>query len=67
MLRTRSFQRARDRTMGVWERPTPAFLDALEREFHFFAAARAWLDSQKAVNAMHAGQAGVFVSLVEIF
>jgi len=52
-----------DRTMGVWERPAPAFLDALGDAFGFEPPRDHGLDSQKSVKAMHDGRAKVFVSL----
>ncbi len=52
-----------DRTMGVWERPTPAFLDALENAFKFPVPREHGFDSQKSVMAMHDGRGKVFVSL----
>jgi len=52
-----------DRTMGVWERPAPAFLDALGHAFGFEPPRDHGLDSQKSVKAMHDGRAKVFVSL----
>jgi len=52
-----------DRTMGVWERPQPEFLDALASAFRFSPPREHGLDSQKAVKAMHDGLGKVFVSL----
>jgi molybdopterin-dependent oxidoreductase alpha subunit len=52
-----------DRTMGVWERPAPEFLDALEQAFAFAAPRDPGLDSVKSVKAMHDGRVKVFVSL----
>jgi molybdopterin-dependent oxidoreductase alpha subunit len=52
-----------DRTMGVWERPSPKFLDALAAAFHFEPPREPGLDSQKSTLAMHQGKCKVFVSL----
>lgn len=52
-----------DRTMGVWERPKPEFLDALERAFHFAPPRNHGHDSQRAAKAMYEGRGKVFVSL----
>jgi molybdopterin-dependent oxidoreductase alpha subunit len=52
-----------DRTMGIWEQPTPQFLDSLEREFNFSAPRRHGLDTVHAIQAMHAGHAKVFFAL----
>lgn len=52
-----------DRTMGVWERPPMAFLDALEKEFSF-APPRKWgLDTVEALHAMHDGDVKVFFAI----
>jgi molybdopterin-dependent oxidoreductase alpha subunit len=52
-----------DRTMGIWERPSPAFLDRLGAEFRFEPPRRHGLDSVGAIEAMHAGHAEVFLAL----
>jgi molybdopterin-dependent oxidoreductase alpha subunit len=52
-----------DRTMGIWERPTPAFLDALAREFDFAPPRRHGLDTVESIKAMHAGKAKVFFAM----
>jgi molybdopterin-dependent oxidoreductase alpha subunit len=52
-----------DRTMGIWERPRPAFLDALEREFGIRAPRRPGLSTIEAIRAMADGSAQVFVGL----
>jgi len=52
-----------DRTMGVWERPRPEFLDRLQRTFHFDPPREPGFDSQEAALAMHAGRVKVFISL----
>ena len=52
-----------DRTMGIWERPPAAFLDALEREFGFTPPREHGLDTVGAIRAMHAGRARVFFAM----
>jgi molybdopterin-dependent oxidoreductase alpha subunit len=49
--------------MGIWERPTPAFLDALAREFDFEPPRRHGFDTVEAIKAMHAGRAKVFFAM----
>ncbi|MCA1565394.1 MAG: FdhF/YdeP family oxidoreductase [Acidobacteria bacterium] len=52
-----------DRTMGIWERPTAAFLDALAREFGFEPPRAHGFDTVEAIKAMHAGAAKVFFAM----
>ncbi|HEX7051093.1 MAG TPA: FdhF/YdeP family oxidoreductase [Longimicrobiales bacterium] len=52
-----------DRTVGIWDRPKPELLDALEREFGFEPPRHHGLDTVKAIEAMHAGRARVFFAL----
>jgi len=52
-----------DRTMGICERPQPAFLDALEREFGIRPPREAGLDTVRAIRALHEGRARVFMGL----
>jgi len=52
-----------DRTVGITERPAPAFLAALEREFGFAPPREPGFDTIAAIQAMHAGRARVFVGL----
>ncbi|MCE9673551.1 FdhF/YdeP family oxidoreductase [Myxococcus stipitatus] len=52
-----------DRTMGIWERPRPAFLDALAREFDFEPPRHHGLDVVAALHAMHEGRVRVFFAL----
>ena len=52
-----------DRTMGVWERPKPAFLDKLQSVFGFDPPRHDGYDVVESIKAMHAGKAKVFVSL----
>ncbi|MBO8188048.1 FdhF/YdeP family oxidoreductase [Streptomyces spirodelae] len=52
-----------DRTMGIFERPAPAFLDALEREFGFAPPREHGYDVVRAIRAMRDGQAKVFFAM----
>jgi molybdopterin-dependent oxidoreductase alpha subunit len=52
-----------DRTMGIWERPTDAFLDRLGSEFSFEPPRRHGYDTVNAIEAMHAKEARVFFAL----
>ena len=52
-----------DRTMGIWERPTDAFLEKLGSEFSFEPPRRHGYDTVKAIEAMHAKNARVFFAL----
>jgi molybdopterin-dependent oxidoreductase alpha subunit len=52
-----------DRTMGIWERPTDAFLDRLGEEFEFEPPRNHGFDTVRAIHAMHEGQGRVFFAL----
>jgi molybdopterin-dependent oxidoreductase alpha subunit len=52
-----------DRTMGIYEQPSPAFLQALGAEFSFNPPAEHGLDTVDAIRAMRAGQTHVFFAL----
>ncbi|HEY5154774.1 MAG TPA: FdhF/YdeP family oxidoreductase [Acidimicrobiales bacterium] len=52
-----------NRTMGIWERPTPAIMDGIERRFGFAPPRGAGLGTVAAVRAMAAGRIGVFFGL----
>jgi len=52
-----------DRTVGIWERPTDAFLDRLGAEFNFEPPRNHGFDTVKSIQAMHDGQAKVFFAL----
>ncbi|MFB4309131.1 FdhF/YdeP family oxidoreductase [Actinomadura sp. GTD37] len=52
-----------DRTMGIWERPKPAFLDALAAEFGFEPPREHGLDTVDAIRAMRDGRARVFLGM----
>jgi len=52
-----------DRTVGIWERPKPAFLDSLEKEFTFSAPRHHGYDVVEAIKAMHEKKAKVFFAM----
>lgn len=52
-----------DRTMGIWERPTEAFLNSLGNEFNFEPPRRHGYDTVNAIAAMHEKKARVFFAL----
>jgi molybdopterin-dependent oxidoreductase alpha subunit len=52
-----------DRTMGIYEKPAPAFLDALGAEFSFTPPAEHGFDVVDAIRAMRAGRTHVFFAL----
>ncbi|MFN2538928.1 MAG: FdhF/YdeP family oxidoreductase, partial [Mycobacteriales bacterium] len=52
-----------DRTMGISERPTEAFLDALETEFGFAPPRQHGHDTVDSIRAMRAGDVDVLMSM----
>ncbi|MFF7354711.1 FdhF/YdeP family oxidoreductase [Streptomyces filipinensis] len=52
-----------DRTMGIFERPAPAFLDALEKEFGFAPPREHGFDVVRAIRALRDGEAKVFFAM----
>jgi molybdopterin-dependent oxidoreductase alpha subunit len=52
-----------DRTMGIYEKPAAAFLDALEREFGFAPPREHGFDTVETIRAMRDGTARVFVGM----
>ncbi|MFE3018599.1 FdhF/YdeP family oxidoreductase [Streptomyces sp. NPDC059256] len=52
-----------DRTMGIFERPAPAFLDALEREFGFAPPRHHGFDVVRSIEALRDGRAKVFFAM----
>ncbi len=52
-----------DRTMGIWEKPKPAFLDALEKATGIRAPRHHGLDTVSAIHALHEGRARVFFAM----
>ena len=52
-----------DRTMGVWERAKPQFLDKLGAEFNFAPNHEHGFDTVETIQAMHAGKVKVFFGM----
>jgi molybdopterin-dependent oxidoreductase alpha subunit len=52
-----------DRTMGIYEKPADAFLDALAAEFGFTPPRRHGYDTVDTIHAMRAGAVDVFVGM----
>jgi molybdopterin-dependent oxidoreductase alpha subunit len=52
-----------DRTMGIFERPAPAFLDALEKEFGFVPPREHGFDVVRAIRALRDGEAKLFFAM----
>jgi molybdopterin-dependent oxidoreductase alpha subunit len=52
-----------DRTMGIWERPSAAFLDRLGHEFGFEPPRAHGHSTVEAIQAMHRGEAKAFMAL----
>ena len=52
-----------DRTMGIYEKPSTAFLQALKHNFHFSPPVHHGYDVVESIKAMHAGKASVFMAM----
>ncbi|WLQ33224.1 FdhF/YdeP family oxidoreductase [Streptomyces castrisilvae] len=52
-----------DRTMGIFERPSPAFLDALDKEFAITSPRHHGYDVVRAIRALRDGDAKVFFAM----
>jgi molybdopterin-dependent oxidoreductase alpha subunit len=52
-----------DRTVGIWEKMSDEFMQALGKEFNFRPPAHHGYDTVKAIQAMHAGKVKVFMGL----
>ncbi len=52
-----------DRTMGIWERPPKAFLDALGKEFNFEPPRKSGYDTVESLHAMFDGDVKVFFAI----
>ncbi|WP_332871443.1 FdhF/YdeP family oxidoreductase [Spirosoma rhododendri] len=52
-----------DRTVGVWEKPKPEFLDALQKTYNFEPPRHNGFDVVKSVKAMHDGKVKTFFGL----
>ncbi|WP_455354295.1 FdhF/YdeP family oxidoreductase [Streptomyces sp. SYSU K217416] len=52
-----------DRTMGIFERPAPAFLDALDKEFGISSPRHHGFDVVRSIQALRDGEAKVFFAM----
>ena len=52
-----------DRTMGIWEKPKPAFLDKLDELFDFQSPRKNGYDTVEAIQAMANKKASVFFAM----
>ncbi len=52
-----------DRTMGIWERPSPALLESLGKEFHFNPPTSPGYDTVEVIEAMYHGKVKVFFAM----
>jgi molybdopterin-dependent oxidoreductase alpha subunit len=52
-----------DRSMGIYEQPSQAFLDTLQKKFHFTAPRHHGYDVVQSIQAMYEGKAKVFFAL----
>jgi molybdopterin-dependent oxidoreductase alpha subunit len=52
-----------DRTMGIYEKPSPAFLNKLQHVYGFTPPAEHGYDVVECIHAMHQGAAKVFIAM----
>jgi len=52
-----------DRTVGIWEKMSPEFMNALGKEFNFSPPAKHGFDTVHTIEAMHRGHVKVFIAL----
>ena len=52
-----------DRTMGIYEKPSNAFLDAIQQNFHFDPPRQHGYDTVEAIKAMYEKKASVFFAM----
>jgi molybdopterin-dependent oxidoreductase alpha subunit len=52
-----------DRTMGIYEKPSPKFLGSIQKNFGFAPPSRHGYDTVEAIKAMHTGKAKVFFAM----
>jgi molybdopterin-dependent oxidoreductase alpha subunit len=52
-----------DRTVGIWEKMSPEFMQALGKEFNFSPPAKHGYDAVRSIEAMHQGRVKVFIGL----
>ncbi len=52
-----------DRTMGIWEKPSEAFLDAMQKEFSFAVPREHGVDTIEAIHGMACGEIKLLFAL----
>ena len=52
-----------DRTVGIWEKMSDKFMNALGKEFNFAPPAKHGFDAVRGLQAMHEGKVKVFMGL----
>lgn len=52
-----------DRTMGIWEKMSERFMEALGKEFNFLPPAKHGYDAVRGLQAMHQGKVDFYVGL----
>lgn len=52
-----------DRTVGIWEKPKPEFLESLAKECSFSPPTKHGFDTVESIKAMHDGRAKVFFAM----
>ncbi len=52
-----------DRTMGIYEKPSPAFLNNIQKSFGFEPPQKHGYDVVEAIHAMHQGKVKVFMAM----
>lgn len=52
-----------DRTMGIFEKPSPALLVSIEKNFGFQPPAHHGYDVVESIKAMHAGKVKIFIAM----
>ncbi len=52
-----------DRTVGIWEKMSPQYMEALGKEFNFSPPAKHGFDAVRSIQAMHERRVKVFVAL----
>ncbi len=52
-----------DRTMGIYEKPSPAFLDAIQKSYSFNPPREHGYDVVDCIHAMHQGKVDVFMAM----
>lgn len=52
-----------DRTMGIYEKPSATFIDALDKVYPFASPRKPGYDTVESIHAMHEGKVKVFVAM----